>query len=136
MSSVSVLVRPTELGRKANIGLLVLQVLLAAAFLVAGAFKLAGAEVMVKQFEAIGLGQWLRYLTGVLEIAAAVLIVLPGWSGYGALLLLPIMLGAAAAHVIVFKNSPAAPLVFLVLAAVIAWGRLGRPRAGSTATGG
>jgi hypothetical protein len=41
---------------------------------------------------------------------------------------MPIMLGAAAAHLVVFKNSPAVPLVLLGLAAVVAGGRLARTR--------
>jgi putative oxidoreductase len=113
-------------GRGVNVALWVLQVLLAAAFLMAGASKLAGAEMMVKQFEVLGLGQWFRYLTGALEVVAAVLLLVPRWSGLGALLLIPTMLGAAIAHLVVFKNSPAAPLVFLALAAVVAWCRLMR----------
>lgn len=115
-------------GRGLNIALWALQVLLAAAFLMAGAAKLSGAEMMVKQFETLGLGQWFRYLTALLEIVAAVLLLIPRLSGLGALLLIPIMLGAAAAHVVVFKDSPVAPLVILALAAVVAWGRLMRPR--------
>ena len=83
--------------------------------------------MMVGQFEAIGLGQWFRYLTGGLEIAAAILLLIPRMSGYGALLLVPIMLGAAATHLVVFKNSPAVPLVLLGLAAFIAWGGSRRP---------
>jgi putative oxidoreductase len=118
----------TRSGRGVSIALWSLQVLLAAAFLMAGASKLAGAETMVGQFEAIGLGQWFRYLTGGLEVAAAILLLIPRQAGYGALLLVPIMLGAAAAHLVVFKNSPAAPLVLLGLAAVVAWGRLARTR--------
>ena len=113
-------------GRGANVALWALQVLLAAAFLMAGATKLAGPEMMVKQFEAIGLGQWFRHLTGALEVVAAVLLLVPRRSGLGALLLIPIMLGAAVAHLVVFKNSPAVPLVVLALAAVVAWGRLMR----------
>jgi len=118
----------TRPGRGVNIALWILQVLLAAAFLMAGASKLAGNEMMVGQFETIGLGQWFRYVTGGLEIAAAVLLLIPGKAGFGALLLLPIMLGAAAAHLVVFKNSPVVPLVLLGLAAVVAWGRLAQPQ--------
>jgi len=118
----------TKSGRGVNIALWFLQVLLAAAFLMAGAVKLAGIEMMVKQFEAIGLGQWFRYVTGGLEIVAAILLLLPRQAGYGALLLMPIMLGAAAAHLVVFQNSPAVPLVLLGLAAVVAWGRIARAR--------
>ncbi len=50
----------------------------------------------------------------------------------GTLLLLPIMLGAAAAHLVVFKNSPAVPLVLLGLAAVVAWGRLAQTQSAVT----
>ena len=124
MSTVQGFALSTKSGRGMNIALWVLQGLLAAAFLMAGASKLAGAEMMVGQFEAIGLGQWFRYLTGGLEIAAAILLLIPRLSGYGALLLIPIMLGAAATHLVVFQNSPAVPLVLLGLAAVVAWGRL------------
>jgi putative oxidoreductase len=127
--SSAVLTRP---GRGVNIALWILQVLLAAAFLMAGASKLAGNEMMVGQFETIGLGQWFRYVTGGLEIAAAILLLIPGKAGFGALLLMPIMLGAAAAHLVVFKNSPAVPLVLLGLAAVVAWGRLAPTRSAVT----
>ena len=116
-------VRSTSRGRGVNVALWGLQVLLAAAFLMAGAFKLAGAEMMVQQFETIGLGQWSRYLTGGLEVVAAISLLVHRASGYGALLLVPIMFGAAGAHLFVFKNSPAVPIVLLALAAVIAWGR-------------
>ncbi|HEV3167565.1 MAG TPA: DoxX family protein [Isosphaeraceae bacterium] len=126
MSTAQDSIRSIKSGRGANVALWVVQLLLAAAFLMAGASKLAGAEPMVKLFEALGLGQWFRYLTGALEVFAAVLLVVPRWSGFGALLLIPIMLGAAAAHLVVLKNSPAAPLVLLALAAVVAWGRLVR----------
>jgi putative oxidoreductase len=128
MSTIQAHVVSTRPGRATNIALWSLQVLLAAAFLMAGASKLAGVEMMVKEFDAIGLGQWFRYLTGGLEVVAAILLLIPRTGGYGALLLVPIMLGAAAAHVVVFKNSPAVPLVLLGLAAVVAWGRLARVR--------
>jgi putative oxidoreductase len=133
MSTVQDLaVSSNKSGRATNIALWSLQVLLAAAFLMAGASKLAGVERMVNDFEAIGLGQWFRYLTGGLEVAAAVLLLIPGKGGYGAVLLLPIMIGAAVVHFVVFKNSPAPPLVLLALAAVVAWERLVRPRTAST----
>ncbi len=60
------------------------------------------------------------------------LLLIPGKSGYGALLLLPIMIGAAMAHIVVFKHSPAPPLVLLALAAVVAWRRLVRPQTATT----
>lgn len=132
MSVANEVVVSSKSSRATNIALWVIQVLLAAAFLMAGASKLLGAEMMVQQFETLGLGQWFRYLTGALEIAAAILLLVPRRSGYGALLLIPIMLGAAAAHIVVFKNNPAAPLVLLGLAAIVAWGRLAKTQEGST----
>jgi putative oxidoreductase len=124
MSSTNPVTSTACPGRGTNIALWVIQVLLALTFAMAGIMKLVGPEMAVKQFALLGLGQWFRYLTGILEIIAAVLLVLPTWSGLGALLLVPIMIGAAAAHVAVFKDSPAAPVVILGLAAVVAWFRL------------
>lgn len=109
-----------------NIALWVLQVLLALAFLAAGASKLAGAPMMVATFEKIGLGQWFRYLTGGLEVIGAIALLVPTLSGVGALLLVCIMVGAVITHLFKIGGSPAAPLVLLVLSAVIAWGRRDR----------
>ena len=113
-------------SRGANIALWVLQALLAALFLMAGGAKLAGPDQVVQQFDIIGMGQWLRYLTGALEVIAAILLVIPGRSGYGALLVACIMVGATAVHLFVLQDSPIAPLVLLALAAVIVWARLVR----------
>jgi uncharacterized membrane protein YphA (DoxX/SURF4 family) len=55
-----------------TIGLWVLRLLLAALFLFAGLMKLSGQDMMVQEFDVIGLGQWLRYLTGILELAGAI----------------------------------------------------------------
>jgi putative oxidoreductase len=133
MSTTGAFTPSIKAGRGANIALWVLQVLLAAAFLMAGAVKLTGAEVMVQKFETLGLGRWFCYLTGSLEVAAAVLLLVPRLGGFGALLLIPIMLGASAAHLFVFKDSPAVPLVLLTLAAVVAWGRLRKAPASTPA---
>jgi len=126
MTTVVVRSDRAAINRSANIALWVLQALLGAAFLMAGGAKLAGADPVVQQFDIIGMGQWLRYLTGALEVVAAILLVVPGKSGYGALLVSCIMVGAAAVHLFVLQNSPVAPLVLLALAAVIVWARLVR----------
>ena len=49
-----------------------LRILLALAFLAAGAAKVAGVPAMIQVFDALGLGQWFRYVTGVVEIVGAV----------------------------------------------------------------
>jgi putative oxidoreductase len=109
-----------------NVALWVLQVLVALAMLAAGGSKLAGAEPMVQTFETIGLGQWFRYLTGGLEVAGAVLLLVPRLSGLGALLLACVMAGAVVAHLVKLPGSPVPALVLLAMLVVIAWGRRGR----------
>ena len=109
-------------GRVAIIALWVAQIALAAMFLFAGGSKLLGAPAMVELFNAIGLGQWLRYVTGAIEISAAVALLIPSAALFGAILLVPTMLGAAAANLFL-GQSPAVPLVLLLVAAAVAWTR-------------
>jgi hypothetical protein len=65
----------------------VLQFLLAAVFLLAGTTKLAGAQIHVETFEKLGVGQWFRYFTGIVEVIAAILIIVPRTVVVGAALL-------------------------------------------------
>src|SRR5256885_3837385 len=64
-------------GRAATIALWLLQAAVAVLFLFAGAPKLLGAAVMVQLFEAVGIGQWLRYVTGAIEVVSAGLLLGP-----------------------------------------------------------
>ena len=99
-----------------------LQVLLALAFLAAGVSKIAGAEPMVENFNKIGMGQWFRILTGALEVAGAVALLVPRAAFYGALLLVCVMAGAVVAHLATpLGGNPAAPAVLGVLAAAVAY---------------
>ena len=106
----------------ANIALWVAQIILAAMFLLAGGSKLAGTPAMIELFAAIGLGQWLRYVTGAVEISGAVALLIPSAAPFGAILLVPTMLGAATANLFL-GESPVVPLVLLLLAAAVAWTR-------------
>jgi uncharacterized membrane protein YphA (DoxX/SURF4 family) len=87
------------LSRPTRISLWVLRVLLAALFLAAAFMKLTGAPMIVAEFDLVGLGQWFRYVTGVLELAGAVLLLVPAVSRFGAILLLLIDAGAFVAQV-------------------------------------
>jgi len=91
-------------------------------FLFAGGSKLAGAPAMVDLFAAIGLGQWFRYVTGAIEISAAVALLIPSAAPFGAIVLVPTMLGAAAANLFL-GQSPVVPLVLALVAAAVAWSR-------------
>jgi putative oxidoreductase len=110
-------------GRASLIALWVTQVALAAMFLMAGGSKLAGAPAMVGLFDAVGLGQWFRYATGVIEVTSGIALLVPSAAIFGALLLIPTMLGAIVANVFIVHTSPVAPLLLLLAAAAVAWAR-------------
>jgi len=105
----------------------ILQVLLVAAFLNAGIGKLLGDENTVRTFSEIGAGQWFRYLVGMLEVSAAVGLLVPRLCGVAATVLVGVMTGAVATELFLLTDGdPVVPLILLVLAAIVAWFRRGR----------
>ena len=68
------------------------------AFAAAGIAKLMGVQMLVDEFEVIGLGQWFRYVTGIVELGSAILLWVPGFTAYAAGLLVCTMIGALTAH--------------------------------------
>src|SRR6266852_5791962 len=110
-------------GKALNIALWMLQVLVALAFVAAGSGKLSGSPDMIALFDAVGIGQWFRYVTGSLEVLGALLLIVPGKTAFGAVLLACVMVGAVVAHLTVLHTAPTAPLVLFALTALIAWGR-------------
>jgi putative oxidoreductase len=99
------------------------QFLLAAAFLMAGGSKFAGAPDMVAMFNAIGIGQWFRYVTATIEVGSAIALLVPALAPYGALSLAATMTAAVATHLFVVGGSPVPALVLGAGAATIAWFR-------------
>jgi putative oxidoreductase len=110
-------------SRTALIALWVTQVVLALAFLMAGGSKLVGVPTMVSLFGQIGLGQWFRYVTGAIELTGGIALLVPSAALFGAMLLIPTMIGAIVVNVFIVPASPVAPLVLLLLAATVAWAR-------------
>jgi putative oxidoreductase len=110
-------------GKALNITLWALQVLVALVLIGAGAGKLLGNADMIALFDAVGLGQWFRYVTGALEVAGALLLLVPGKSAFGAVLLASVMAGAVIAHLTVLTTPVTPALVLLALTVLIAWGR-------------
>lgn len=109
-----------------NIVLWIVQILGAAMFLMAGAPKLTGSEMAVQSFEMIGIGQWFRYLTGVLEVAGGIMLLAPQTAALGAMLLAVVMVGAVIVHLFVIGGSPAMAIILLLAMGFVAWGRRGR----------
>ena len=117
MSAASIQsVRPTR-----RIGAWALQGIVAAAFLAAGSAKLAGVPFMVDLFAQIGLGQWFRVVTGVVEVAGAVALLVSGVASIGALWLGFTMVCAVATRVFVLHTSPVPAIVLGSLNAVVVY---------------
>jgi putative oxidoreductase len=85
-----------------SIVVIVLQILLGAAFLGSGLSKVAGSKMQVESFSGLGLPQWFRVLTGLLQLVGAAALIVgfwqPSWLAWGAALLAVIMLGAVHFH--------------------------------------
>src|SRR6266436_4393863 len=104
-----------------NITLWTLSGLVALAFVFIGGGKLAGTAQMVELFDKVGLGQWFRYLTGLLEVAGGIGLLIPRYAFYAAILLVIVMIGAIITHLAIVGGSPAPATSLLALSAIIAW---------------
>jgi putative oxidoreductase len=109
-----------------RVALWVLKILVALAFAGAAFLKLSGNEKMVAEFAEIGLGQWFRYVTGALELGAAILLLVPRTAFLAALALMGICAGALVAQVVILHGDLVHVFVLGGLVALIAW--LHRPR--------
>src|SRR6476660_2411840 len=101
----------------------VLQIGAAGMFLMVGFLKLSGNPQLVGLFEAIGLGQWFRYLTGSLEVGGAILLLIPRASGLAALMLAGVMVGAVITHIFIVGGSPLGATILLIVTGLVAWCR-------------
>jgi putative oxidoreductase len=86
-----------------------LRSLLGVAFIYIGTAKLTGMANTVEYFDAIGWGQWFRYVTGFLDVLGVILILVPRLTFYGAV-------------VLVGSVGTGALISFTVLAANPVWG--------------
>lgn len=101
---------------------------LLAAYFVYSATLLFG-DGLVGKFTEIGVGQWLRYVTGVLELAGAVGLVIPFLSGLAALGLAGVMAGAVGTELFLLADGDALlPALLGGLALVVAVARRGTVR--------
>ena len=112
---------PAGFGKGRLITLWTLSVMTALAFIAAGGAKLAGVPAMVEIFDKVGVGQWFRYFTGLLEVTAGIGLLISRYAFYAAVLLAIVMVGAFTAHVTVLGGSPVAPIVLFVLSGIIAY---------------
>jgi putative oxidoreductase len=112
-------VNTTRVPRR--IGAWIVQGVVASAFFAAGAAKLAGAAFMVQLFEQIGLGQWFRYATGLVEVAGALALIYPGLASIGGLWLGGTMAFGVLTHLFVLHTNPVPAIVLGLLNALIVY---------------
>lgn len=107
--------------RESDLGGWVLRGGVALFFVLMGAEKFSNAphSPWIGIFAQIGLGQWFRYFTGVVEVAGALLYVAPRTLPIGALLLSCAMLGAMMVHIFVRHSVAASIYPAVVLLAVV-----------------
>jgi uncharacterized membrane protein YphA (DoxX/SURF4 family) len=98
-----------------------LQAVVAAAFFASGATKLAALPFEVQLFAQIGLGQWFRTGTAVVEIVGALALVYPGLASIGGLWLGFTMLCAVVTCLAVLHTSPVPAIVLGLLNALIVY---------------
>jgi putative oxidoreductase len=117
----------SETARRTGIILGILRGVLALVFVAAGLAKIAGVPFMVEVFDHVGLGQWFRYVAGVVEVGGAILLLLRRMVGVGALVLACTMAGAIIAHLTRVPGSPMPAIVLLVVSATLALAYRRRP---------
>lgn len=108
----------------------VLQILIAAFLFVGSAMpKFAGQKDAVESFAKIGWGQWFRYVTGVVEAAGAIGLVVPRLAGLAATGLIGLMIGAILTQVLVLVPAFALlPAALAVVFALVAYDRRAETR--------
>jgi putative oxidoreductase len=74
----------------------------------------------VRIFDRIGIGQWFRYVTGALQIAGGILLLIPRTVTVGAALLASTMAGAMVVQIFVLHTPLFALFPAVLLAAVVA----------------
>ena len=92
-----------------------LRILLAALFLYQGIDKFSERRLWLRVFQEIGLGQWFRYFTGVVEILGALMLLIPKATLVAVGLLICTMIGALLVHVLVIGVGPQTVFVGILL---------------------
>ncbi len=113
--------------RRQLIALECTELVLAGVFLMVGGAKLIGQHDMIELFRSIGVGQWLRYVTGILEVGGAAFMIVPLASGSSAVALGTVMISATLVELFVLHRPPIAAMACLSAHTYVAWSRLHRP---------
>ena len=102
------------------------RIFLALVFVYVGAIKVRDEGMWVRLFEQIGIGQWFRYVTAIVEIVGGVLMLVPSATPLAVLLTSSAMVGALIVHATVtgFGPQTVTASVLLALSLLVAWSHL------------
>jgi|SRR5215203_1269761 len=89
------------MSKAANVVSWGVQLLVAGILLQTLFFKFTGAPESVYIFTTVGAEPWGRIGSGLLELCAALLLLVPGFAAYGAILAMGLMAGAIGSHLTV-----------------------------------
>ena len=112
-------------GRAATVGIWIVSILLLIGVGPPGVEKLVQPDAMTDRFVNVwGLPAWLVPVQGSVEALGVLLVLVPRFSSYGAVLIFAAMVGATGTHLVHGEmNRFAFPLVFAVLAVLVGWAR-------------
>ena len=97
----------------------ILRLGLAAMFITSAIPKLTGDPMMTGLFEQIGVGQWFRIFTGLVELLAAVALLIPRVTWLGSLALAATMAGAVITNLFVVPSPAGTAATLLVCSLVL-----------------
>jgi putative oxidoreductase len=101
-----------------------LSILLAGVFLLAGVPKLLGMETVALQAASMrGFPQLMRMIVGIVEVVAAIGLLVPAISAFSALVLAVLMIPAALTQYASGETGVHIPIILLVLLLIVAWRR-------------
>ena len=98
-----------------NIVTWILRILVAVGFLGPAYMKLSGNEMMVGLFAQIGLGDWFRVFTGLVELIGAIAVLIPMATPWAALGLLCVIVGAIITNAFIVHHDVLHTIPFLVV---------------------
>ena len=123
--------RSSKRAFRNSVGDWFLRVLIAAVFIFFGAQKFPSRPdaPWVVFFNQVGVGQWLRYFTALVEIAGGVLVLIPELVNVGLVVLGATLIGGGLADIIAIRHPADALVPFALICALLAfWIHRGRVR--------
>jgi uncharacterized membrane protein YphA (DoxX/SURF4 family) len=119
------------LTKQAKIISWIAQVIAAGILAVQSFFKLTSSPESIALFEILAVEPWGRYLVGLGELLATILLLTPRTAGYGGLLAMVIMMGAIATHLLLIGINYGGGIFYqavVVLLAALAIVTIRRPK--------